>query len=328
MKGIATICLATTMVITSAGCRTYPLTDAPPTPTTGSHTIMRPYIPDLNESGLFHLSCTDRYPNGTSVYAAFDRDAQTPLSRSALARRHFLHAAMASNTYRSPRDRPIFVIPGWQLVRPQQSRSGLLIDVYGNGPDVANSTQLIVAYRGTDGPSLLDWRNNLAFREPPQYRESYAHLKALRDENRSASITATGHSLGGGIALNMSLRFDGVDAVGFNPSPRIHFGNTSRARHNYRASIYEVGEMLDVVSGPWTRLRLPSDTAYGNYNFLDYRVMSFSPLPEHGIYELARGLILVAMTRGDADARRLFTANINRDEALQKDPEHCRAWFP
>lgn len=310
-----------------ASCRTYPLAEAPPLPAPGKHPIIRPYIPEINESGLFHLSCTDRYPNGLSVYAAFDADKGIP-SRATLAKRHFVHAAMASNTYRSPTDKPIFAIPDWRLLRSLQSPSGLLLDVYGNSDNVSTSTKLVVAYRGTDGASWDDWGNNLAPREPAQYREAYAHLRDLRMENSGAEYTVVGHSLGGGIALNMSLRFDGVDAVGFNPSPRIHFGRTSTSYNNQRTTLYEVGEVLNLISGPWTRLRLPDDTAHGNYNFLDYRTLAFSPIPEHGIYELTRGLLLVAMTRGDEAAQRMFAANIDRTTALKVDAEHCRERLP
>lgn len=313
--------------LSAAGCATHPLTQAPPPGPKGHHPIVRPYIPAINESGLFHLSCTDQYPDGSSVYAVFDADRDTPASRSELAKRHYLHAAMASNTYRSPDTKPVFAIPGWQVLDSLRSDSGLLIDVYGDGGTLGDSAQLVVAYRGTDAASLKDWGNNLALREPAQYREAYAHLKALRKAYPDARLTATGHSLGGGIALNMSLRMDGVDAVGFNPSPRIHFGRTSTAHRNYRASLFEVGEMLDLVSGPWTRLRLPGETSYGNYNFLDYRTTTFSPVPEHGIYELTRGLLLVATTRGSVEARRMFVANIDRDEALAKDAAHCARWF-
>ena len=310
-----------------AACATHPLVDAPPMPARGAHPIGLPYAPESNESGLFHLSCTDRYPNGTSVYAIFDAPSEGEVSRAELAKRHFVHAAMANNAYRAPVEKPVFAIPDWHRVQSLQSRSGLMIDVYADAARLADGREVVVAYRGTDGASFPDWRNNLALREPPQYREAYRHLKALLAERPDAKVTATGHSLGGGIALNMSMRFEGVDAVVFNPSPRIHFGATSSRFDNYRASIYEVGEMLDLVSGPWTRLRLPSNVKYGNYNFLDYRALSISPLPEHGIYELTRGLLLVAMTRGDARAKAMFAANIDREQALRTDAKHCADWF-
>ena len=315
------------LLLTLAACATHPLIDAPPMPVRGTHPIGLPYVPQSNESGLFHLSCTDRYPDGTSVYAIFDAPSEAEVSRAELARRHFVHAAMANNTYRAPVEKPVFSIPGWYRVQSLQSRSGLLVDVYADASSLVESQKMVVAYRGTDAASARDWRNNLALREPPQYREAYGHLKALKAEYPDVKVVATGHSLGGGIALNMSMRFRGVDAVVFNPSPRIHFGSTSSTLDNYRASIYEVGEMLDLVTGPWTRLRLPSNVKYGNYNFLDYRALSISPLPEHGIYELTRGLLLVALTRGDSSAKEMFAANIDRDAALRIDAAHCADWF-
>lgn len=310
-----------------AGCKTYPLTMSPELADAGRHPIVGPYVPKVDESGLFHLSCTDKYPNGRSAYEAFDQDRATPVSRAELARRHYLHAAMASNAYRTPDTKPVFVIPGWRLLESLQSESGLGLEVYGDGETAAASSRLVVAYRGTDFGSRKDWGNNLALYQPAQYKEAYAHLRALKTTHPAARLTATGHSLGGGIALNMSLRFDNVDAVVFNPSPRFSFGRTSKARRNTRVSLYELGEGLNGLTGAWSRLRLPNDTAYGNYNFLDYRTLSLSPVKEHGMYELARGLLLVAMTREVAHARSLFAANIDAAQASASDPVHCPSYF-
>lgn len=321
-KGILiAVCLA------AAGCRTYPLTEASPLSGASDHRIVRPYIPQINESGLFHLSCTDRYPNGVSVYEAFDQDNRTEAGRAELARRHYLHAAMANNVYRTPSTKPIFVIPDWHLLESKQSQSGFGVEVYGDRATIVDSSRIVIAYRGTDFTSYADWGNNIALREPAQYKEAYTHLKALKASNKSAKFITSGHSLGGGIALNMSLRFDGVDAVAFNPSPRIYFGRTSSKRENSRTYLYEVGEGLNSAFGQWSRVRLPSDTRYGNYNFLDYKTLSFSPVQEHGIYEFTRGLLLVAMTRDQPHARRMFAANIDAATALQSDPDNCTDIF-
>lgn len=321
---IRLLCLSACLVI--VGCNTLPLQESPRIERPSNHVLLKPFIPELNESGLFHLSCTDKYPTGRSVYEAFENDPNTQFSRIALAKRHYLHAVMANNSYRAPDNKPIFIIPNWYLINSLESTSGFGLLLYGNRPTAAESSDLVVAYRGTDFESLDDWGNNLSPKEPMQYKQAFSHLNELRKLNPSAKITVTGHSLGGGIALNMSMRMREIDAVAFNASPRIYFGKTSKLP-NYRAHLYELGEGLNGLFGPWIRVRLPNETAYGNYNFLDYRVISFSPVQEHGIYELTRGLILVAMTRGDEQAQRLFAANISEADARSKDWENCQKYF-
>lgn len=308
-----------------AGCRTYPLTASPEITAPSRHALSTPPRADDPRSGLFHLSCTDRRPGEPSAYEVFDRDGHAP-TRAELARRHYLHAAMANNAYRDPAVKPIFVIPDWFLLESLESESGLGLEVYGDAASGAESRELVVAYRGTNFSSLKDWGNNLALREPAQYREAHAHLAALKAAYPQAHVTVTGHSLGGGIALNMSLRFDRVDAAVFNASPRFMFGPASYRHANARAFLHERGELLNGLFGQWTELRLSSRADYGNYNFLDYSVRSISPVQEHGIYEHARALLVVAMTRGDDHARRMFVANIDREDA-RKDWENCRARY-
>jgi len=314
--------LTSVLVLLVAGCASHPMRpSAMPGPS--EHRLMRPYIPDINESGLFHLSCTDRYPNGRSVYEAFDRDTADP-SRVELAKRHFIHAAMANNAYANPAKKPVFALPGWHLLEALESDTDLALQVYGDAPRMEDSKAIVVAYRGTE--SLVDWGNNFALKDPPQYKQAYQHMKALRERFPAAKVTAVGHSLGGGIAMNMSMRVEGVDAVAFNMSPRIRFGKT-KPYPAYRASIFEVGEILTGLTKGYSAVLLPGPVSYGNYNFLDYRTLPFSPLPEHGIYELTRGLTVVAMTRGSVEAQEFFKANIGEAKARQVDWEHCQALF-
>ncbi|KRB07139.1 hypothetical protein ASD86_14355 [Lysobacter sp. Root690] len=302
----------------------HPLRQAPPIEP-GQHVLIRPYIPQINQDGLFHLSCTDRYPDNRSAYAAFDQDA-ADVNRVELAKRHFIHAAMANNVYLDPDKKPVFRLPGWTLHESWISETGLALQVYGDGATLAGSSRIVVAYRGTDFDSGIDWLNNFALRDPPQYRQAYKHLKELRAHYPNARITVTGHSLGGGIAMNMSLRVSGVEAVGFNMSPRVRFGRT-RAFDSYRASIFEVGEILTGATKFYAAVMLPDNTHYGNYNFLDYRLFAFSPVPEHGIYELTRALTVVAMTRESQQAREFFRVNIGEEQARKVDWEHCQAIF-
>ncbi len=320
------------MLLPMFGCKTYELTNAEPISEQGYgyHPLRTPPLKGNRRSGLFHLSCTDRYSAAhDSVYAVLDKNSSKQIypTRGELAKRHYLHAAMSSNVYRSPKKKPIFRIPGWTVIEEKTSLSGFGMQLYGDRGKDEKSERLVVAYRGTDFSSIKDWGNNLALREPAQYSEAYRELKRIRSENPDASITVTGHSLGGGIALNMSLRFNGIDAVVFNASPRFYFADASNAYDNNRVFLHERGELLNGLFGNWSELRLPNQTSYGNYSFLDYTVRSISPVQEHGIYEFTRGLVVVAMTRGELHAQQMFAANINIDEAKQKDWANCQRYF-
>ena len=319
MRRVVQVCLFTLFLTACAVHPMRPAVQLKPDP----HVLVKPYVPELNESGLFHLSCTDRYPAGHSVYAALDSDTGS-MGRVALARKHFIHAAMASNVYLDPASKPQYALPGWTLFDALTSDTGLALHVYGDGPTLEGSGQIVVAYRGTDSP--IDWRNNLALREPPQYRQALAHLRPLRAKYPQAAMTVAGHSLGGGIAMNMSMRVPGVEAVGFNMSPRVRFGRTT-PYDTYRASLYEVGEFLTGVTRFPAAVALPDSVHYGNYNFLDYRFFAFSPVPEHSIYEFTRALTVLAMTRGDAKAREFFKVNIGEEQARRVDWDNCRAIF-
>lgn len=321
---IICIALATASLLTS--CTSSGLKPVEAKNEVGYHQLTRPYS-KANKDGLIHLSCTDQI-DGKSAYEAFKNDAyksKTGLTRIELAKRYYAHAAMSNNVYRTTETKPIFAIPHWNYLARFESTSGLCLDDYGNGKTYDSSSEIVVAFRGTDLGSLRDWATNFSITEPDQHKEAYAHVSNLRTKYPKARFTVTGHSLGGAIALNMSLRLKGVEAIAFNSSPRAFWGLTS-ALPNKRAHLYETGEGLNLLFGPWLRIRLPQDTAYGNYNFLDYRWRTLSPVPEHGIYELTRGLILIAMVNGNPDAKEMFRANIKKDDA-RKDWENCGCIF-
>lgn len=298
------------------------LYDSPALTEVGVHALKKPFIPKIQENGLFHLSCTDKYPNGVSVYEAFDQDGDE-FGRAQLAKKHFFHAAMANNAYRDPLKKPTFIIPDWYLLTSLESKEGLGLEAYGNGSTLEDSTKLVIAFRGTEFESKNDWKNNLSMKEPPQYKQAFSYISDLKKTYPEKDITVVGHSLGGGIAINMALRIQNISAVAFNPSPRLFFGKTNDYENNITV-MYEVGEVLDSMFGLWNRVRLPASTHYGNYNFLDYKVWTFSPVPEHGIYEFARALTVVAMTREDEFARKLFISNIPRGEAERVDWDNCK----
>lgn len=301
------------------GCASSDITRVYPPLAKDIHKLERHYS-NTDRIGLAHLSCTDQI-DGESAYKAFEQD-DPEVGRTALAVQNFAYSAMANNVYRTPDSKPIFEIPHWHYLSRYESNSGLSVDVYGSSSTIDASSEIAVAFRGTDFTSLEDWGANLALLQPKQYREAYSLIQMIKNKHPDVLVTVTGHSLGGAIALNISLRIEGVNVVAFNSSPRAFFGHT-RDLPNRRVHLYEVGEILNLLSGPWLRFRLPNSTLYGNYNFLDYKLSTVSPVPEHGIYEMTRGLLVIAMANGSEAARKMFIANIDVAQAMKVDPEAC-----
>jgi hypothetical protein len=235
------------------------------------------------------------------------------------AKENFKYAMMANNSYRHDKDTIFYEIPGWTQVSRMESDSGLALDVY-KRLKKGKVVELAVVYEGTNFSHLNDWKFNFALIPPNQYIEARSHLEALKARYPGVPITAVGHSLGGGLALNMSMLFDGVNAVGFNASPRAFWGNENPSNSNQRIYNYESGEILTSISRAYMRARL-SDAQMKRvrYNFLDFTNLT-QPIHEHSMYYISRGLILVAIKGGSTEAAKAFVKNFN----LHENCERCR----
>ena len=120
-------------------------------------------------------------------------------------------------------------VSGWRALNQliegfERDQNGYLLDP---GTDFAarvfqkqGANEFVISFRGTDDlfndgwyfpgflvPSLLD-----------QAREAEKLVQALLSENPNAKISFTGHSLGGGLAAMMAVRYD-AEAVVFDPAP-------------------------------------------------------------------------------------------------------------
>ncbi|MFS2016047.1 alpha/beta fold hydrolase [Massilia sp. CT11-108] len=313
-----------------AGCTQPPLKPVDGNFAVSSHKLSKPYS-DSYKDGLFHMACTDSYKNGHFYSTLRNKecsDDQCIKDRVELARSHFEHAAMANNVYKTPQTKPTFAVPGWTLVSRLSSESGLDVDVYLDAKDWGSSKKATVVYRGTDFYSLKDWKTNFAISEPLQFKQAFDHLYDIRNNYPSIPIVVVGHSLGGAIALNMAARFQNVEAVAFNPSPRAFFAADRYSKLNKKTILYERGEVLDVLFGPYLRMRLEGPIELGNYNLFDYKLRSLPPVQEHGIYEMTRALTVIAMTVGDDEqARRFFVENVPESVAKEIDWENCASLY-
>lgn len=266
-------------------------------------------------SSLQYLSCdsTSHFPEDKKAALEFRPDPQ----KQATAIKAYKYALLSSNVYRSPVDKPIFNIDGLSEPVRYESMSGLAAEVYRVHREKA-LTEIIVVFKGTDFSSLHDWANNISlYFEPTQYREARELVEALLKEEKSSKtkITVTGHSLGGGIALNMSFLFDGVNAVVFNTSPRAFYAANSDYK-NERILISESGEALKGVRWFWQRKLSGLNST--EFNFLKFNGWARKLINEHGMYYLSRGILLYAVGSGDGEAASIFTQNIITNDYQDK----------
>ncbi len=71
--------------------------------------------------------------------------------------------------------------------------------------------------------------------------------------HKNEDISVTGHSLGGGIALGISVRY-GIDAVVFDSSPRIFDGLCDNHCKAKRVLIYQNNEFLEKARKKWSKI--------------------------------------------------------------------------
>lgn len=242
----------------------------------------------------------------------------------------WVYALMASNVYRKKGN--VYTIPGWTLYERHHSSSGLVLEEWHRLGADKQVVEIAVAFQGTNFSSGADWATNLALWEPRQQKQAIGYMQAVQERAGQARVVATGHSLGGALALNASLRLPGIYFRGFDSSPRAFFKvakpKTPLADRDKRLWIYEKGEVLGFVRQLWRR---PVDNSCQVlwYNFMDFRLKNLSVIAEHDMYLISRGLLMCAIKNEDEAAGRAFTANFQYhdlstvfDEKTRNENQH------
>ena len=222
-------------------------------------------------------------------------DFHTPLTRTQIRKNIALadeaahlapYAIMCNNAY--DRKRFIPLPAGWTEVaklRNTLPAVGLAYAVFEKRED-GRLTEVAIAFRGTD--DLKDWIQNLIpfFRiQLPPARRAFEQILS-RYANQSVKISATGHSLGGGVAFHLSFVYPQVDAIAFNSSPVTKAGMKIQ-KGNRRISAWESGEILQIVRNPvnWLRLR------WRGVQRLEFRFQHGFFLSQHDMERLALNLV-------------------------------------
>ncbi len=158
----------------------------------------------------------------------------------------------------------------------------------------------VIAFRGTDRSQLTDWfYGNLGSTQREQglalYERERGKLNA--DGGKGVPITVTGHSLGGAIAIQVSLAHEGVDAYVFNTSPRYQLVQPNA---NRRIAIAERGDFLEA-------LRSRSMPVRQDMLIINCRPLR-SNVGDHSIRKLADCVTWIAAA-SDAGAKASVAAN-------------------
>jgi dienelactone hydrolase len=186
---------------------------------------------------------------------SFDPQSITP----EVAGKYAVYAMMSSNAYHYT-DRVKYPIEklGWVQVdlsgkptdKPtKEGITGIAYDIF----EKRSTDEVVFAFRGTDSKrdyltaNLAPWPFSL------QYTQAKSAFGKYRKKHPQKKITVTGHSLGGGLALSMSVRF-GINAVVFDSSPRIFDGLGDHHLQAERVLVYEGGEILEVVRKHWKKI--------------------------------------------------------------------------
>ncbi len=185
-----------------------------------------------------------------------------------------VYALLASNAY-DGNEQPQFALPtGWQEVA-RDAQGDLQYSLYELQRDGALQ-KVVVAFRGTD--SERDWWTGNLTGE--QYEQASQIIRSAQARYPTTPLVATGHSLGGGLALHVSMRFAGVSAYAFNPSPLVRQPQT--IQNNRRVIYWEANDLLHW--GRWAMAKTPG-AVYWRFSFVKGN--------GHKSLVLAKGLLML-----------------------------------
>lgn len=187
-------------------------------------------------------------------------DEARPLTRT-LANEVALHSMMASNAYADDAQKIRFPLErlGWKKVdlggqavpesrnsyQPKTPVGDLFSNLQFDIWEDTNSTRTVIAFKGTK--EKIDWlTGDLMVGISIPYKSAKKHVREYMAAHPERTVTATGHSLGGGLALSVSF-WEGVDAVVFNTSPRVFDGLENQNKPARRLAVFQENDILQKV---------------------------------------------------------------------------------
>lgn len=246
---------------------------------------------------------------------AYDKNYRNAASEA------YVYALMASNVYEQyATSKPKFEIPGWR----QESEKittwrGLGAHIYVKEP---LENIVAVVFEGTNADSWRDWLfGNLNIYWLGQYAEADALVDRVIEDHPTAQIITAGHSLGGGLAIHTALTHQNISTFAFNASPRVFIPDDFEGQGSEIMLISENDDILQSLRKTWGSLdALKLAGPYEEFDFLDLATNNDDKLTEHGMYIIARGLMLVAAGNESQHAINMIN-NLNGSSSACK-PSH------
>lgn len=217
-----------------------------------------------------------------------------------------VYAILSNNAYEKDtvKENHLPMPAGWEVgIGPiEEKKIGFSMTVFEKRKDGAVE-EVVVAFRGTD--QKRDWIQNLLPKVEVQAKTAEDKFGAVFEKYSKMSpapkLVATGHSLGGGLALHVSFLWKNVEAYAFNSSPRTDSKGSAIA--NNRFSVYEKGEILAAFR-KLTKFVEPKwgDVHTHAFHFIDGSSQSprrffKASFEQHGMMPFASNLVRLGQTK-------------------------------
>lgn len=244
-----------------------------------------------------------------------------------IANEAYIYALLSVNSYEVAENTP-FILPGnIREVRHADSKISApgpkYVDskVYDNGSfqakvfeirsgnpgDGANTlSEIVIAFRGTEKFPIADLVDgSITHNHQIKAVHLYEEIKN-KYSGQNASISLTGHSLGGALALEVvyTYRDDDIRAYVFNPSYQLTLFKKYQRLPSDR-QVYSIEELYDQIVGPLRVITTnPKGLRIFKFNYED------NPLADgHSRFSLACGLLKEAKENGLVSAAQIYEAN-------------------
>lgn len=207
----------------------------------------------------------------------------------------YIYAQLSVNAYYDDSD-PFQMSDDWTKLESYSNNiNGMSYDVWKR--NYHGGEEIVLSFRGTEFSHFNDWKDgNFGTK---QNADGLIAFDKWKSKYPNAQFSVTGHSLGGGIATQISLSRENVRSFIFNSSPR--FKAPDSPADNPRVSVVEYGEILKVV-------RIPGREATQDYFSIGCR--GGNPIGQHDSKSLAVCLTQIASWDNEGAARSLALNSI------------------
>ena len=173
-----------------------------------------------------------------------------------VARQAYIYAQMSANAYDGV---PQFVMPdSIRQGSPREEGDGLQATLF-EIESAGRLTAVVIAFRGTEGSNREDWTHgNIGSTQLRLAERLYETVRASYPD--TVRIITSGHSLGGALALQVSITYPGVDAYVFNSTYRFEWHGVSHQAHRIG-----IADARDVAGGARGYYQNPDVLHYGEY---------------------------------------------------------------